>query len=151
MRRVVRSRTRTPRVFSRSATARLTAAFGTPSARAAAEKPLRSTTLASMASWAGVQIRFMVASIPRLNQEHCFTWEALAPVCGKLRALCHRNSVKGKTHENLDARDVRGGVCTDPRQPVVDSREGHRQCGAAKDRTGGPALCASRARHAAAH
>ena len=64
MRRVVRSRTRTPRVFSRSATARLTAAFGTPSARAAAEKPLRSTTFASMASCAGVQIRFMAASIP---------------------------------------------------------------------------------------
>ena len=64
MRRVVRSSTRTPRVFSRSATARLTAAFGTASARAAAENPLRSTTLASIANCAGVQIRFMVASIP---------------------------------------------------------------------------------------
>ena len=63
MRRVVRSSTRTPSVFSRSATARLTAAFGTASARAAAEKPLRSTTLANMASCAGVQIRFMAVSI----------------------------------------------------------------------------------------
>src|SRR6185295_1035653 len=59
MRRVVLSSTRTPSAFSRSATARLTAAFGTPSVRAAAENPLRSTTLASTASCAGAQNKFI--------------------------------------------------------------------------------------------
>ena len=79
MRRVVRSSTRTPSARSRSATARLTAALGTPSARAAAEKPFRSMTFASMASWAGVQIRLIAASIGRELCRHCFIREARAP------------------------------------------------------------------------
>jgi len=58
-RRVVRSSTRTPSAFSRSATERLIAAFGTPKLRAAAEKPLRSTTFARSASCAGAQSSFI--------------------------------------------------------------------------------------------
>jgi hypothetical protein len=53
-RRVVRVISFTPSSCSSSAIARLTAAFGTPRARAAAaEKPFRSMTLAKVAMWAG--------------------------------------------------------------------------------------------------
>src|SRR6516164_3362720 len=111
MRRVVRSSTRTPSVLSRSATARLTAALGTPSARAAAEKPLRSTTLASMASWAGVQIGFILISIPpgrgyivslprrtRQSEVNCASRTESLSEAGRMKILMHALSVETFTH-----------------------------------------------------
>ena len=53
---------------------------------AAAEKPLRSTTLASIASWAGVQIRLMAGSMLFFARDHCFTREARAPALRPLES-----------------------------------------------------------------
>src|SRR5215472_13285791 len=151
MRRVVRSSTRAPRVFSRSATARLTAAFGTPSARAAAEKPLRSTTLASIASWAGVQIRLTTAAKSRGCAGHCFTREARAPVLPRLESATLAKATRKVPHEDLHARDVGRCLHARARQSLGISREGPGARHAAQVRASGAARLEARAGHAAAH
>src|SRR5579859_3899691 len=108
MRRVVRSSTRTPRVFSRSATARLTAAFGTPRARAAAEKPLRSTTLASIASCAGVQIRLIEASIDVWSATIVSLERHARQPPNGLEFAPFSRPPREDRHENLHARNVGG-------------------------------------------
>ena len=75
-RRVVRVMSFNPSSASSSAIARLTLAFGTLRARAAAVKPFKSTTLAKVAIWAGDQIWFMKLPLKAANPCYCCRYKS---------------------------------------------------------------------------